>query len=396
VIELKPDWDESHIKGPKERWGRLSDRTDSADRERARRCLGALYRWKGYPIPRILWFGSPQAAFYFHDVLANFILDSTGIINHAGLADYERLHPQTAASRAWLEAKDVLAREKPPKPGNGIEMELFGYPFLNLRDETNKTLGPQYAALREKFWKPSIMGAWWSTFHRQWGGPLGTYELEEAAWFEFVRNILGQTLKSRWLILLEGLLGSCGFWWVNENTCCVTERPSLIQRDAFHRLHCDLGPAMQFRDGTSLFALQGVLVPEKALFQPRALTAQEIDEVRQSEVKRGLVELLGLNRFLGDLGMVEIDRVDQPHDLAMENNNVVRAFFGLQGGRLFRKENNGDEPKVYVVLKNSTMEPDGCRKEFFIRVPPAIKTVREAVAWTFGMEEMEYAPLKES
>ena len=32
---------------------------------------------------------------------------------------------------------------------------------------------------------------------------------------------------------------------------------------------------------------------------------------------------------------------------------------------------------------NSTPEPDGTRRTYFLRVPPQMRTAREAVAWTF-------------
>ncbi len=33
---------------------------------------------------------------------------------------------------------------------------------------------------------------------------------------------------------------------------------------------------------------------------------------------------------------------------------------------------------------------------YFLRVPPHIETAKEAVAWTFGLREREYAPEQES
>jgi hypothetical protein len=55
-----------------------------------------------------------------------------------------------------------------------------------------------------------------------------------------------------------------------------------------------------------------------------------------------------------------------------------------------------DEPIVMVKLWNSTPEPDGSIKIYWLRVPPGIKTAREAVAWSFGKEEIEYQPLQET
>ena len=33
---------------------------------------------------------------------------------------------------------------------------------------------------------------------------------------------------------------------------------------------------------------------------------------------------------------------------------------------------------------------------YLLRVPPHMKTCKQAVAWTFGLEEIEYNPVKET
>jgi hypothetical protein len=45
-----------------------------------------------------------------------------------------------------------------------------------------------------------------------------------------------------------------------------------------------------------------------------------------------------------------------------------------------------------VKVANSTPEADGSFKDYFLRVPPNMERARQAVAWTFDMDENEYAP----
>jgi len=49
-----------------------------------------------------------------------------------------------------------------------------------------------------------------------------------------------------------------------------------------------------------------------------------------------------------------------------------------------------------VQCLNSTPEPDGERRSYYLRVPPTVRTVHEAVAWTFGMAADRYEPEIES
>ena len=46
-----------------------------------------------------------------------------------------------------------------------------------------------------------------------------------------------------------------------------------------------------------------------------------------------------------------------------------------------------------VEVLNSTPEPDGSRKTYFLRVPPDTQTARQGVAWTFGMRPDDYQRL---
>ena len=65
-------------------------------------------------------------------------------------------------------------------------------------------------------------------------------------------------------------------------------------------------------------------------------------------------------------------------------------------GKLYRKRMNGDEDIAMVEVKNSTAEPDGTFRTYYLRVPPTVQTPREAVAWTFHLEPDDYVPTFQS
>ena len=67
-----------------------------------------------------------------------------------------------------------------------------------------------------------------------------------------------------------------------------------------------------------------------------------------------------------------------------------------EAGVLWRIELEGDEPLVMVEVVNSTPEPDGTHRTYWLRVPPRTRTAREGVAWTFGLDEAGYAPQRET
>jgi hypothetical protein len=52
----------------------------------------------------------------------------------------------------------------------------------------------------------------------------------------------------------------------------------------------------------------------------------------------------------------------------------------------------GDEPLTMIEVRNATIEPDGSRRTFWLRVPPQVQTALEGVAWTFDLPPERYQP----
>jgi len=156
----------------------------------------------------------------------------------------------------------------------------------------------------------------------------------------------------------------------------VSERPSIIKRDDRNRLHSENGPALAYPDGFTIHAIHGVRVPADVIEQPASITIQRIEKETNAEIRRVMIDLYGQARYLIDA------RADQIH--------------ADDYGTLYRKEVPGDEPIVMVKVVNSTAEPDGTFKDYFLRVPPDITTARGAVAWSFGKTAADYAPAVET
>jgi hypothetical protein len=79
-------------------------------------------------------------------------------------------------------------------------------------------------------------------------------------------------------------------------------------------------------------------------------------------------------------------------------------------GQIFRCEMKGDEDLIMVRVLNSTPEPDGTVKMYWLRVQPDLRpmmgggrfgesqkmSARNAIASTFGLRGEEYAPEQET
>ncbi|MCP9943813.1 hypothetical protein LUX12_01770 [Streptomyces somaliensis] len=178
---------------------------------------------------------------------------------------------------------------------------------------------------------------------------------------------------------LDGLAAvarSAGWWWPYERLAVVSERPVELHRDEAGRLDRADGPALAYPDGFALHAWRGTPVPADFLAQLRSLTPDRIRGEENAELRRVMLESYGYDRYLRESGAEPVDRDGT--------------------GVLWRIPLPDDEDVVMVEVVNSTPEPDGTNRTYWLRVPPDTRTARQGVAWTFGLEPEAYAPLRET
>ncbi|WP_246249452.1 DUF6745 domain-containing protein [Actinomadura litoris] len=200
--------------------------------------------------------------------------------------------------------------------------------------------------------------------------------------------VLGQH-DAPWLALFESLgrLGgplaglaevarSAGWWWPYEGLVILSERPSDLYRDEPGRLHRGDGPALAYPDGFALHAWRGMPIPPDFVASLTDLTASRISSEENAELRRVMLEIFGYDRYLAETG--------------------ARPLHRDETGVLWSIDLPGDEPVVMVEVVNSTPEPDGTHRTYYLRVPPTTRTARAGVAWTFGVDEADYAPQKQT
>jgi hypothetical protein len=148
-----------------------------------------------------------------------------------------------------------------------------------------------------------------------------------------------------------------------------------------NRIHNSRGPAVISPYGTTHYYWRGIHVDCQLWADMPKMTAKDLMAMDNAELRRVALERIGYDR-LTDQAKV-IDETPAP-----EGGNNKLYHLDLK---------DGDDDKVaFLELLNSTPELDGSRKKYFLRVPPATKTVREGVAWTFELEDVAYNFLVET
>lgn len=169
------------------------------------------------------------------------------------------------------------------------------------------------------------------------------------------------------------------------------------------RLHSDNEPAWRsptriiwYRDGRKhgvdadihgsiTYYFEDIRIPTKfhqAVSKPDMLTVEEVLKHTNQEVRYVGIKIVGFDRIMKHKNCKIIDRDEK------------------KGQVLFTISGIFEEPVAYVKVINSTAEPDGSFKNYFLCVPPpseGIKSCAAAVAWTFGFKNAEdYHPEQET
>ncbi len=151
----------------------------------------------------------------------------------------------------------------------------------------------------------------------------------------------------------------------------VMERPTGYSFNDEGQLHNWPNPAVTFRDGSGIYRVGGLPIPKMY----GELNFSKIDSQSNVEVRRVLRAFYGTEKYLKEADAEVIDKSEY---------GTLWRWFDREGGVRM------------IELVNSTPEPDGSFKHYFLRVPGWMQTAKEAVAWTFNMHSDEYAPLQQS
>lgn len=352
-------------------WREHSLSTTPADRHGAQEAMRALYRQAGLAEPeRIAWCGSP------HALIATAARYSGGgrevwhalagaATEPAWQAVWTELEAETAAS-VWQQLEGSLWRVYDADRG---ENRIDGLPGAPEVGQTHALVTAskeivslwQCASSREHDWVAS-QGRYWVL--SRWFGDV----LPLAA---FANEVL-ELERASSISPLAQLVRCAGPWIARERVAFICERPTVLElEDEGEQLHCADGPALAWPDGTASYFWHGIRVSEQTIMAPETLDADTILSEQNAEVRRVMLERHGLERFLRGGSMQRIDRASD-------------------GSALWLASLPDDEDLVLLELVNTTPEPDGSHKHYILRVPPDMRSVRAATAWTFDLDEASY------
>lgn len=139
-------------------------------------------------------------------------------------------------------------------------------------------------------------------------GYLGQFWSGWVAHVAFLRDELGwdHPVLERFTIE-EDIVLSCGWVVWGDTLCAISDRPEFIHCDVEGRLHSDIGPAKQYRDGWALYRWHGTRVPKEWILTPEKVDPADVIKNENVEVRAAGAAILGWERMLDVLKAKVID-----------------------------------------------------------------------------------------
>ena len=373
LINSPSEDQESEFEQYKEKWKKYGLSTEPMEKERAREAVMLCYdnaESGGLPRPKFVLFVESPFQLYYTKPIWNRICD---------------LLLETKSGRDLPECKYDPALWYTMETDNPMRLRAIDRIFSEIMREVSPDVdfdGDKerymnfFGWVQQKWLKSNPIEELAKDAEKELGAEIYGQHETWLCYYEWQESIGAKGCEATYG--LQEMARSAGWWIPYDSMAVISDRPREIHVDEEGRLHSHTRPAIRFPDGWEYCASHGMKIPGWIINQPELLSATEIEKENNLEIKRVMLEIYTLERYLEEANAELIERNDDPH---------IGELYCIP---------QEDENMVLLKVLNSTMENDGTYKTYVIRVPPDMKTARQARAWTFGFEAEEFEPLNET
>ena len=298
------------------------------DKEKAKGSIEYIYANAGYKIPYIWFCQSPLQA----QIIINLLKNKDKANLKANLGD-----------NLVNNLRNNLEANLKANLGNNLENNLRN----NLEDNLRELKFESFS------WYGNISDYGWTCF------------------YDFINHELIPTYKteiwSNWLDLIDSNIYDM---IQMDGLCIVIEMPTVVNVNDNKRLHSESSEAVKFNDGYSVYAWNGIIIPEKWIKEKESITKDNIIKETNAEKRRCLQEILGSKQYAKLLNIEVIDE-----DIDGCNNSM----------KLFKTKEPDNLINEHIFFLNVICP--STKREYYLCVPEC-KNVWEAKAWTAGKKEL--------
>jgi hypothetical protein len=341
-----------------DRWTKIGLSTEPADRPRAEAAIRWMYRNAGLADPRIVWTQSPLG-----NCLALQALKSGSVGARAMGSVWDNVWDSVWHS-VWHSVRDSVR----PNVWNSVTSNVWDSVESSVRPNVWNNVRN---SIRDSFWD----SVWVSVRDSVWVSVYGAHDAGWLSFYDFFAKECGMTYETDALHGLWELAKSASWVLPYENVCFVSDRHNICKLEN-GRIHSEVGPAIQYPDGFSIYAWRGTVIPGEWVENRTTIDPAEILKCSNVEQRAAGAAMIGWPRMVNALQRRVIDG-DPDSDMGAL---IELTLPGLP------------EPGRFLQAKcprNGTIVEGVPRVSDIDGLP--IETALAAQAWRIGDPQSEYA-----
>lgn len=128
----------------------------------------------------------------------------------------------------------------------------------------------------------------------EWPTTYGQHGAEYLSFYEFFADNFGLAEKARGLIEIGK---TCGWVWMYAELVIIARKPIRVSMNGQGRLHNERVAAVEYLDGTRVYAFNGVVIPEKWVVERDTIDPTEILSCTDTDQRAAGIALFGYHRL---------------------------------------------------------------------------------------------------
>lgn len=191
----------------------------------------------------------------------------------------------------------------------------------------------------------------------------------ESCWlylYDFFANETDVELDSELFQPFITLAMHVSWCYINDGVVYFSRKPTAINIEENGLIHNENGPAIEYKDGFKIWAIDGCRVSEKIVMRPEQLSLKEIHEELNSDIQAVMVDRFGWEKYIKESDVSLID----------SRENLVEGTLEA----LYETKYHGN--RLVVTC------PTG--RVFTMGVPKNIKDCKSAQFWLSNDEKRQF------
>ena len=370
----------------------ISNLTAKADKKKIKEVCEYVYFLANLKKPKVIILNSPLAIQYAANLLNKKEVgrEVRQEVEQEVRREVEQEVEQEVGQEVWQEVRQKVGREVRQEVEQEVVQEVWREVGQEVEQEVWQEVGREVRQevgreVRQEVEQEVVQEVWQEVEQEKlkyyiFGSYLSSWYYDWYSFYDYFHRI--KAIKNeKFLKLKEGVKGIFEVIYL-KGYCLVSTCPEYVKKKA-GRLHNEHGPAVKFRDGYSVYALNGVRFPKKLYLQVISRKMKMEDILKIEDIDQRTQAMKFASSGIRDFYLSQKGKMtDEVFKLDVKGRPVKYQLWKIPQGKVFNRE------VAFVLYDCPSSIERGEKQEYASGVPVEFNSVAEAMAWKMSDNEL--------